>query len=75
MSSVPLYFIIKHAIKQWLCKHEQFHENGRCDAICSRCRKNLGFIGRVREQRASLETGRTSSGLKHQTHQQRKDKQ
>ena len=40
--------------KQWRCKHAEFHENGQCHAICRACGKDLGFIGRVREERAAL---------------------
>jgi hypothetical protein len=27
------------------CKHEHYYETGACDAVCSDCGKNLGFIG------------------------------
>ena len=37
--------------RQWRCKHEKYYENMACHAICSYCRKDLGFIGTVREER------------------------
>lgn len=46
-----ILWFIKDAWIQWRCKHEKFYENMACNAICSKCRKNLGFIGTVREQR------------------------
>lgn len=33
------------------CKHERFHENSACHAICANCQKDLGFIGTVRKER------------------------
>lgn len=38
------------AIRQWRCKHARAFENGRCDAICYDCHKNLGFIGTWRDK-------------------------
>lgn len=50
-----LIFLLAWCIRdwwvQWRCKHESYYENMACDAICNHCRKNLGFIGTVREQR------------------------
>ena len=40
---------IPKMVRQARCKHEKFHETMACDAVCSRCGKNLGFIGTVRE--------------------------
>lgn len=37
---------LRRALTRWRCPHERFHD-GACDAICDRCGKNLGFIGRV----------------------------
>ena len=34
-------------IKQITCKHEKYHETQACDAVCSKCGKNLGFIGNL----------------------------
>lgn len=42
------------AIRRARCKHERFYETRACDAVCSACGKNLGFIGAVRERRAAL---------------------
>ena len=36
-------------IRQARCKHDTVFENGACDAICSLCGKNLGFIGSWRK--------------------------
>lgn len=33
------------SVKQRLCRHEQVHENSRCHAQCSDCKKDLGFYG------------------------------
>lgn len=53
---VGLIFItattLPDAIRRARCKHERFYETRACDAVCSACGKNLGFIGTVREQRA-----------------------
>jgi len=45
-------FSLPSIIRRARCKHERFHETGACDAICSHCGKNLGFIGAVRAERA-----------------------
>lgn len=39
-------------VKQFRCKHEKYYETQSCDAICSRCGKNLGFIGRLKKKGA-----------------------
>ena len=39
------YFTLPRAIKQYKCKHERVFETRACDAICSECNKNLGFMG------------------------------
>lgn len=45
------------AIERWarqaFCKHEKYHETMACEAVCRKCGKNLGFIGRVRKERAA----------------------
>lgn len=41
-------------IRQTRCKHTRFHETGKCDAICTDCGKNLGFIGAWRAKLAAL---------------------
>lgn len=42
---------IPGAIRRGRCKHTNgVHETSACDAICNDCGKNLGFIGRWREQ-------------------------
>lgn len=38
-------------IRQWRCKHVKYWENMRCHGICTHCRKDLGFVGTLREQR------------------------
>jgi hypothetical protein len=35
--------------RQSRCKHLHYFETSKCDAICRDCRKNLGFIGYVRD--------------------------
>jgi hypothetical protein len=37
-------------IKQSRCKHSRYRETMACDAICSDCGKNLGFIGSIRDK-------------------------
>ncbi len=44
-------FSIPRIIRQRRCKHERFYETRSCDAVCTDCGKNLGFIGTVRENR------------------------
>jgi hypothetical protein len=38
-------------VKQLRCKHENISETMACDAVCTRCGKNLGFIGTWRKRR------------------------
>lgn len=40
-------------LKQKRCKHDSYYENRASEAICKKCRLNLGFIGRVREKSAA----------------------
>ena len=47
---------IPGAVKRWKCKHENYIENGSCDAICRNCGKNLGFIGTLRHNKSSNRT-------------------
>lgn len=44
-----LYTNLKEYLKQRRCLHLKYHESRGCDAVCSNCRKNLGFISDVRE--------------------------
>ena len=37
------------------CKHEVYYETMACDAICTNCGKNLGFIGTAREDKTKKE--------------------
>lgn len=46
---------VPKALRRSRCAHPRFHETRACDAICSDCGKNLGFIGTVREKRAALQ--------------------
>ena len=47
LMAIPVAFLYgKYLIKQALCKHDGFVcETSSCDAVCSDCGKNLGFIG------------------------------
>jgi len=47
------YFLIRDAVIQWKCKHENYRENMACHAICTHCGKDLGFIDTVRKQKAA----------------------
>jgi len=49
--SASMIVAISRYIKQSFCKHEKFYETMACDAICSNCGKNLGFIGKIQEER------------------------
>lgn len=53
--SPMIYIHLKEIFKQSRCKHENYsyYETMSCDAKCSNCRKNLGFIGTVRKERAA----------------------
>lgn len=53
---------LAHLAKQYFCKHEEYWENGSCDAICHKCGKNLGFIGEVRKMRQN-EAAKMDSSL------------
>lgn len=37
-------------LRQSRCKHARYHETSSCDAICTDCGKNLGFIGTWRDK-------------------------
>ncbi len=43
-------YSIPGAIRRALCEHRQFYETRSCDAICSNCGKNLGFIETARQR-------------------------
>lgn len=51
---VALIFSAPRLWRQSRCKHLHFHETGKCDAICSDCGKNLGFIGTWRDKIAAV---------------------
>jgi hypothetical protein len=42
-------------IKRSRCQHLRFHETSSCDAICTDCGKNLGFIGAWRDRLRTLQ--------------------
>ena len=42
------YWFIKDSYKQSKCEHKDYRETMACNAVCSDCGKNLGFIGNVR---------------------------
>lgn len=45
-TGVGAVFGFKSAIEEYHCKHDNgVNETGKCDAICRKCGKNLGFIG------------------------------
>jgi hypothetical protein len=47
---VFVFVYVKQAWRQSRCKHDgNVNETMACDAICSQCGKNLGFIGKWRE--------------------------
>ena len=52
---VVLFFSAERILR-WLqqrrCDHEKYFETMACEAVCTKCGKNLGFIGTVREERA-----------------------
>ena len=41
---------INKKVKQARCKHPYIKETRSCDAICTTCGKNLGFIGTYRKE-------------------------
>lgn len=52
MYSAFLTFVYAPVLwRRFRCEHREFRENGACDAICTHCGKNLGFIGTVRTSR------------------------
>lgn len=58
MLVIAAFGAIERYARQAFCKHEKYFETMACDAVCRKCNKNLGFIGRVQEERAALkETG------------------
>jgi hypothetical protein len=53
VGAVLIYLLasIPGSIKQHRCKHEKVREDSACNAHCSACGKNLGFIGTWRESK------------------------
>ena len=47
---LTLRFLITH-FTQMTCRHAKVTENQACHAICKDCGKDLGFIGKWREER------------------------
>lgn len=47
---VSVFSLVSLLVKQARCKHEKYHETMACDAICTSCGKNLGFIGTIRDK-------------------------
>ncbi len=45
------YYGIKKYFKQKNCDHSDYRETMACDAVCTKCSKNLGFIGKIRDKR------------------------
>ena len=44
--------ILIRYIKERRCKHDgEIRETSSCDAICIKCGKNLGFIGKIRSDK------------------------
>ncbi len=41
---------IPRRARQMKCPHERYRETMSCDAVCTSCGKNLGFIGAVRDK-------------------------
>jgi len=48
---VVIFFEVKKILKQRFCKHERYYENMRCHAVCKICKKDLGFIGNLKNKR------------------------
>jgi hypothetical protein len=45
--------VLRVTIREWRCDHAHYFENRACHAICSKCHKDLGFIGTWRETLAA----------------------
>ncbi|YP_009966737.1 membrane protein [Salmonella phage Se-J] len=43
--------VTRKAIKQWRCKHPTYRENYACQAICTHCGKDMGFVGTIRKMK------------------------
>lgn len=48
---IIILFETKKLLKQKFCKHERYYENMGCHAICKLCKKDLGFIGNLKNKR------------------------
>lgn len=46
---IAAYIYAKERIRQSKCAHSDVTETQACDAICRKCGKNLGFIGKWRD--------------------------
>lgn len=42
-------------LKQWRCEHSTYRENRACQAICTSCKKDLGFIADLRADKSRRE--------------------
>lgn len=43
--------VLTRKARQYLCKHESYRENMACNAVCTRCGKDLGFIDHIRKMK------------------------
>lgn len=50
ISLIALVCWCKAMIKEYFCKHNDWWENQQCQAICSNCGKDLGFVGTIRKR-------------------------
>nr|DAH73672.1 MAG TPA: zinc-ribbon containing domain protein [Caudoviricetes sp.] len=55
--AIGLLVITVLALEKWVrqsrCRHDgRIHETQACEAICTKCGKNLGFIGAWRKRNA-----------------------
>lgn len=51
MVIIVLIFLLMNWLETAMCPHDAgVTETGSCDAICKKCGKNLGFIGKWREE-------------------------
>ena len=50
---VVIIYFSRLYLKQVFCKHSRVYETMACNAICSSCGKNLGFIGNWQDKQKS----------------------
>jgi len=55
MLFIKLMGALRESVNQHFCEHLIYTETRSCDGICIRCKKNLGFIQKLRNDKTKVE--------------------